>query len=415
MAIIGRNGSGKSTLLQIIAGTLQASHGEVARNGQIAALLELGSGFNPEFSGRTNVYMNGAVYGLSAEEIKARMAEVEDFAEIGEHIDQPVKTYSSGMMMRLAFSVQVLINPDILIVDEALSVGDIFFQQKCFNRMRRLSEAGTSVLFVSHDLVSVSQFTEIAMVLNKGRCAFLGKSSLAVKEYQILERDNAFVGRSKPEPQTGAKEEGLPVASLRSDNADIATNTSPIDLVQPNDYAFIDTSSIVQVGKNKAEFIALAVCDSQGNPATVFQQGDSLIVQCEILTHMQFECVSVGISIRDRTNVFVHGKHSIQHGVRPAPVGEGTKIAFQFSFALELALGQYSMDIGIIDISDLVDQGIPLDLMEANMSRVCLNDGFYSFQIAPRTTYQHLQLPFYGATDLDGHCYLIDSPVEPKS
>jgi lipopolysaccharide transport system ATP-binding protein len=407
MAVIGRNGSGKSTLLQIIAGTLQASQGDVTRNGRIAALLELGSGFNPEFSGRANVYMNGAIYGLSSEEVKARMEEVEDFAEIGTHIDQPVKTYSSGMMMRLAFSVQVLIDPDILIVDEALSVGDIFFQQKCFDRMRRLSAAGTSILFVSHDLVSVSQFTEIAMVLNRGDCVFFGKSSVAVKEYQVLERENAFA-YSNRQSNTAVKSADPSQSKGLEPRQSKTKQTQDSSSILPSEYAFIDIDKIIQVGKDRAEFTAIAVFNEEGEPATVFEQGSRLFVQCEIMTHIVFECLSVGISIKDRTNVFVHGKHSIQHGIRPMSTDDNSRLIFQFCFELEIAIGQYTMDIGIIDINQSIDNGIQMDQMEANMIRICLNDGFYSFQVSPRSTYKYLQLPFYGISDLNGECSLME-------
>ena len=154
VALIGKNGGGKSTLLQIITGTLAATSGEVVVSGRVSALLELGSGFNPEYTGRENVILNGLLLGLSKEEIAARFSEIEEFAEIGTAVDRPVKTYSSGMVLRLAFAVQVLCDPDILIIDEALSVGDIFFQQKCLSYIRKLRERGVTLLFVSHDMAS---------------------------------------------------------------------------------------------------------------------------------------------------------------------------------------------------------------------------------------------------------------------
>ncbi len=161
IAILGRNGSGKSTLLQLICGTLRPSEGTVSRHcHRVAALLELGSGFNPEFTGRENVYLNGAVLGLAKDEVDAKFDQILEFAEIDQFIDQPVKTYSSGMMVRLAFAVQVQLDPELLIVDEALSVGDVFFQQKCFAHMRRLKERGCSFLIVSHDTVAIQQFCD---------------------------------------------------------------------------------------------------------------------------------------------------------------------------------------------------------------------------------------------------------------
>ena len=189
IAILGRNGSGKSTLLQVICGTLQPSGGVVTRNcRRIAALLELGSGFNPEFTGRENVYLNGAVLGLAKREIDAKFEQILAFAEIEQFIDQPVKTYSSGMMVRLAFAVQVQLDPELLIVDEALAVGDIFFQQKCFDYMARLKERGCSFLIVSHDTSAIQQICDRGIVLIEGRKHFEGLSREAIREYYLTEK-----------------------------------------------------------------------------------------------------------------------------------------------------------------------------------------------------------------------------------
>ena len=168
VGIVGRNGSGKSTLLQIIAGTMQPTAGFVQVQGRVAALLELGSGFNPEFTGRENVYLNGAIQGLSREAITAIFPEIAAFADIGNFLEQPVKTYSSGMMMRLAFAVQTAIEPDVLIVDEALSVGDAPFQAKCFARLRAIQDKGCTILFVSHDIGAVKTFCQQAIWLDEG-------------------------------------------------------------------------------------------------------------------------------------------------------------------------------------------------------------------------------------------------------
>ncbi len=169
VGIIGRNGSGKSTLLQMICGTLNPTSGSIQTNGRIAALLELGSGFNPEFTGRENVYMNAAVLGLSKGEVDERFEEITEFAGIGEFIDQPVKTYSSGMTVRLAFAISVCVKPDILIVDEALAVGDAAFQFKCMERLQSLTQSGTTLLFVSHDMSMVKNFCQGAIYLQSGR------------------------------------------------------------------------------------------------------------------------------------------------------------------------------------------------------------------------------------------------------
>jgi lipopolysaccharide transport system ATP-binding protein len=189
VGIIGRNGSGKSTLLQLIAGTLTPTTGEVLVNGRIAALLELGSGFNPEFTGRENVYMNAAILGLSTNEIDGRFDEIAAFADIGDFIDQPVKTYSSGMMLRLAFAVSVCVDPDILIVDEALAVGDMAFQHKCMDRLRKLTRSGTTLLFVSHDIYAVKSFCQRALYLEQGRSKGTGDAGELIEQYLLDIRD----------------------------------------------------------------------------------------------------------------------------------------------------------------------------------------------------------------------------------
>jgi lipopolysaccharide transport system ATP-binding protein len=183
VGIIGRNGSGKSTLLQMICGTLNPSSGSVKTNGRIAALLELGSGFNPEFTGCENIYMNAAVLGLSKEETDARFDQIVAFADIGNFIGQPVKTYSSGMMVRLAFSVAIHVEPDILIVDEALSVGDAYFQAKCAKMIQSIISGGSTVLFVSHDTASVKSLCSRALLLESGRSLFFGEVNTAVEKY----------------------------------------------------------------------------------------------------------------------------------------------------------------------------------------------------------------------------------------
>jgi len=189
VGIIGRNGSGKSTLLQIIAGTLQPTAGAVRVNGRVAALLELGSGFNPDFTGRENVYLNAAVLGLARREVDERFDQIAAFADIGDFIDQPVKTYSSGMFVRLAFAVQTAVEPQVLIVDEALSVGDVFFQQRCYERMRQLRDKGVCIVLATHDLGAVQQFCASTLVFRRGRVAHHGPSAEATKVYFQIEQE----------------------------------------------------------------------------------------------------------------------------------------------------------------------------------------------------------------------------------
>lgn len=235
VGILGRNGAGKSTLLQIIAGTLEPTSGRVQTTGRITALLELGSGFNPEFTGRENVFLNAQILGLSRADALARFDDIASFADIGDFIDQPVKTYSSGMMMRLAFAVQTAVEPKVLIVDEALSVGDMFFQAKCMARIRRLVDDGVAILFVSHDVGAVRQLCGRTILLNDGKMVAQGETRLVADQYmkqQLEDRNRSAKAKVNPtngEPKIQARSpESMPVGtdaaqqclSIMKDNLD---------------------------------------------------------------------------------------------------------------------------------------------------------------------------------------------------
>ncbi|WP_145599084.1 ABC transporter ATP-binding protein, partial [Yersinia frederiksenii] len=183
VGVIGVNGAGKSTLLKMVTGTTQPTTGSIEVNGRVAALLELGMGFHPEFTGRQNVFMAGQLLGMNVNDISRLMSRIEEFAEIGDYIDQPVRVYSSGMQVRLAFSVATAIRPDLLIVDEAMSVGDIYFQQKCIARIEEFKNAGTSILFVTHDFSTLHTVCDRAILLANGRCQYIGKTIEAVERY----------------------------------------------------------------------------------------------------------------------------------------------------------------------------------------------------------------------------------------
>ena len=185
--IIGKNGSGKSTLLQILADIMKPTRGKVSVNGKVAALLELGSGFNPENTGYENIYMNAAILGANKQEIEKKIETIVQFADIGEFINQPVKTYSSGMYIRLAFAVAINVEADIILIDEALAVGDIFFRQKCYDRLNELKKDGKTIILVSHSMNEVEQFCDRALLLHRGKQILLGKSSEVVKWYYIMD------------------------------------------------------------------------------------------------------------------------------------------------------------------------------------------------------------------------------------
>lgn len=237
IGIVGRNGSGKSTLLQLLAGTLQPSSGSVRVNGRLAALLELGSGFNPEFTGRENVFLNAAILGLSRAEAQARFAGIERFAGIGDYIDQPVKTYSSGMVVRLAFAVQTAVDPQILIIDEALSVGDEVFQRKCFARLERLREQGVTILFVSHDASSVVNLCTRALWLHKGKLLLEGAPKQVVSCYQKF--------CHAPEEQAEGLIEKILAESVQITNGDSANRTPSPQTQSPTESEIAAASAFV--------------------------------------------------------------------------------------------------------------------------------------------------------------------------
>src|SRR5436305_3560673 len=209
--IVGENGSGKSTLLQMVAGILQPTTGTVTVNGRVSALLELGAGFNPEFSGRDNVYLNGSIMGLSTRQIDARYGEITGFAEIGDFINQPVKTYSSGMVVRLAFAVAINVDPEILLVDEALAVGDIYFRQRCMRKVHELRQRGVTILFVSHAVSDVKAIGDRAMWLDRGRMIAIGEPDKVVGKYlaAMTEKDSSYLLRKSASEPRARRGEGV--------------------------------------------------------------------------------------------------------------------------------------------------------------------------------------------------------------
>jgi lipopolysaccharide transport system ATP-binding protein len=335
VAIMGRNGSGKSTLLQIICGTLRPSGGVVIRNcDRIAALLELGSGFNPEFTGRENVYLNGAVLGLGKDEIDAKFARILEFAEINQFIDQPVKTYSSGMMVRLAFAVQVLLDPEILIVDEALAVGDIFFQQKCFAYMRELKERGCSFLLVSHDVSAVQGFCDRGVVLVEGRKYFEGPSQDAIREYRLTEK-------------TGRK--NIPVlASSQSLERALDDSDNWKAPAKWLDYESKEEGTKADVPVKLRRWSCV---DESGEFVDHFSPGQKIRFFVEFESPVAVHEASAGFAVRDRTGQIIHGKHQYQiEPERRVRLEPSSLLQCEFGFRCYLASGEYTVEFGLVEL-----------------------------------------------------------------
>lgn len=299
VGIIGRNGSGKSTLLQIITGTLAPTSGSVTTHGRIAALLELGSGFNPDFTGRENVYLNGALLGFSSTQIDEKFDAIAAFADIGEHLDQPVKTYSSGMLVRLAFAVQVQVEPEILIVDEALAVGDALFQKRCFQRIEKLVSDGTTLLFVSHDQESVRTLTNRALLLNKGRPIEWGLSSEVVLSYRKLLHDEEaayFASLTKNLVERAAQ------APLPSDPP-----TAPPDAVPANAAPGMGArSDRLSFGDGEVKITKVETLDSDDQPRSLFYPGERLRIRVTCESFASIDKLNVAVRLRNKEGVKIY-------------------------------------------------------------------------------------------------------------
>lgn len=315
VGIVGRNGAGKSTLLQLICGTLNQTSGTITTRGRIAALLELGSGFNPDFTGRENVYLNGALLGMAKSEIDARYQEIVGFAGIGDFIEQPVKVYSSGMFARLAFSVAVHVQPSLLIVDEVLSVGDLAFQEKSYTRMKALKESGTSILFVSHSLSAVRNFCDRAIWIDAGRVRAVGDRLTVCDEYQrAVEEDMRREAPGTPVSHRNASGDN---PSRRADSTlDIVGVTSDRDTYRMGD----DIQISISLRFNRvpdAYGVGIIIYDSRGNIVTILNTLRDELVLCEersswtlVIRNNHFAPgeYSVTVSIPDENAMFSYAK-----------------------------------------------------------------------------------------------------------
>ena len=315
VGIVGRNGSGKSTLLQLICGTLSPTRGLVEANGRIAALLELGSGFNPEFTGRENVYLNGSILGIEKERLDERFADIEKFADIGNHIDQPVKAYSSGMFVRLAFAVQMHLEPEILIIDEALSVGDQFFQAKCYAAIRSMMDRGTTVLFVSHSAATVKALCPRAILLSHGELVSDGPAS------QVLDR--YFVLGSQEANTTGVTH---PLANPDSGVITATTNEQEREQIVSDLQPPFERRVSHRVGTGQARFVECRVL-ADSEEAIVVETGATLRVQAvlDVLDDCPYEG-EVGLVVATTEGVELFAVNSFFHGVHVPPRKRGSHV-----------------------------------------------------------------------------------------
>lgn len=313
--IVGRNGCGKSTLLQLITGTLNPTEGSVSTKGRVAALLELGSGFNPDFTGRDNVYLNGMLLGMSRDEIDTRFDRIAAFADIGEYLERPVKTYSSGMLVRLAFAVQVQIDPDILIIDEALAVGDALFQKRCFQRIEKLLSDGVTLLFVSHDQESVRTLTQRSLLLKQGREVLCDSSSKVILAYRKLlhEEESSYFSSLIPKPNqtaTSKSEEKNKEISSSSDSYNNAALMSVIGKDKDKDKdTFISQSSRAEslsFGEGEMEVVSVTTFNGKDEPCAIFYPGDKIKICVKSRSNIDINHINVSVRIRSREGIKIY-------------------------------------------------------------------------------------------------------------
>lgn len=346
VGVVGRNGAGKSTLLQIICGTLMPTNGYVRTMGRITALLELGSGFNPEFTGRENIYLNASILGLSKDEIDSKIQDIIDFADIGDFIDQPVKAYSSGMYVRLAFSVQAQLSPDILIVDEALSVGDIGFQAKCFRYINQLREKGTTILLVTHSTGTVLQYAHRCIVFDSGKIIFNDTDVLK----GILLYEKGFSKIDKKE-------------NLKKNNDVLYTHS---DLIERQN---INNKKINEKRFGSAKAIIDSVDflkDNSDESINIFLSGSSVTIRFKILSSANIKNVILGISFSKTNGVDIWGDNNIDAGFS-IDLNLGENI-IEYKNKMPISSGEYLVHTGLAiiknNIREELDQRRPMNTIQ---------------------------------------------------
>ena len=337
VGIIGPNGSGKSTLLEMVCGTLTPTRGTVAVNGRLAALLELGAGFNPAFSGRENVYLNAALLGISKEEVHERFEDIVEFAGIGEFIEHPVSTYSSGMYVRLAFATAVNTDPEILIVDEALAVGDIRFQRKCFRRFQEMQKAGKTILFVTHSVDLVQTHCSRAIYLNSGEVRSKGEPKVVIQDYL----EDLFGSETSDESgDASPREQEWSSKIVRSaPGHDLPRDLCPSrPLYNPNEYRWGDQRAVV---------FDYALGSVDGPIRGGFERGQRISLDVSIYLTETIDDLIIGFTVKTVDGRTVFGANTRERGIELSSLSAGDHLPIQFCFVCALIPGEYFLSIGI--------------------------------------------------------------------
>lgn len=352
IGIIGTNGSGKSTMLKIITGVLNPTEGQVNVNGRISALLELGAGFNGEYSGIENVYLNGTMNGFTREEIDARMDDILRFADIGEFVNQPVKTYSSGMFVRLAFAVAINIEPEILIVDEALSVGDVFFQAKCFRKFEEFREMGKTLLMVSHDLSSISKYSDKVILLNQGTKVDEGEPKYIVDLYKRFlvhqegdpeaeKKQKEEAAKASPEEQAAAKK-----AAEEQKEQEVA------GLALEAESGFRMNPNVLEYGEKRAEITGVAIYDENGLCTNTLEKGTRFRIAMQVKFHEEVQEPICAYTIKDARGTEITGTNTMYEQSDIKPKKPGDVITVTFEQELNLQGGEYLLSFGCTGYRD---------------------------------------------------------------
>ncbi len=340
VGIIGTNGSGKSTILKIITGVLNPTGGAVHVNGRISALLELGAGFNPEYSGLENVYLNGTMIGFSREEIDAKLDDILSFADIGEFIYQPVKTYSSGMFVRLAFAVAINIEPEILIVDEALSVGDVFFQSKCFRKFEEFKKQGKTILLVSHDLSSISKYCDKVILLNKGTKVDEGSPKAIIDLYKKILANQSVEVNELEEP---AQEEET---DQNTESYAAVAGTEKSRMVSQWKKPFALNPNLLEYGNRKAEITDFSIRDAAGNVTNVIEKDTEFQISMEVCFKEPVREPIFAYTIKDIRGTDLTGTNTMyeKSPVTEKHLGDVQRVTFTQTMTLQG--GEYMLSLG---------------------------------------------------------------------
>lgn len=342
--VIGENGAGKSTLLKILTGAMYASEGEVEVKGRVLSLLELGTGFSPELTGRQNIHNSASLLGFPQDYVNAeRLKQIEEFADIGEFFDHPVRMYSSGMYVRLAFAMFMFMEPDLFIIDEALSVGDIFFSQKCFTKIRELMSAGVTFIFVSHDLNAVSNLSHKVMLLKNGKKSYIGPADQAISRYWALGRTHK---------QTVARD-------VIDSSEPTVSKRFIMDPSQIAEHSILKEDKNEKIGDGAVEIIAVRVTDKNGLDTLSVPMGDDLYFYIHARANWLVERPNFGITFNDRMNnyIFANNTHVVGGGIEPLSAGAEAVVALKVK--MDIQAGQYTFQVGCASVQDgVVNAGI---------------------------------------------------------